>query len=148
MFFVLPPIRIRNLVTVIERAQVFTSSKQIQYSTLTGNYYCEPSSCFKRELLASKCSSLYHQSGQKVFFRYRALSGFTILKPDPTFNYEMKLWREPGNCIAWELLASDRSSFYTVIARAHVCTLKTKFAALLLQKIRGGNQVLSSKENY
>ena len=73
----------------------FSHFKKNKHPNLTGNYDRQPSTWVERYLLVSKFPSELHRSTinpvWNIPHRYRTRSGFTHLKPNPTFTSDRKL---------------------------------------------------------
>ena len=119
-FVVLPSTRTRNFAAAIERSQVLrpynkrklklwqettsenigTVTEALSFTRLKPDQTCNqrsklwggPSTDIERELLASKCSSIYQRPGRETFLPFsNGLRFFTFLNPNLTFNHDSKL---------------------------------------------------------
>ena len=66
----------------------------IQNPTARGNYEWKPSTFFGRKLLASNCSSFYHQSGQETLLALSNAIRFYVLKTKPNIQLRKEIWSE------------------------------------------------------
>ena len=72
----------------------------------------KPSTCVERELLASKCSSFYHQSGLETLLPLSNALRFYSLKTKPNIQLTGNQEWKQISCVQREQLASKFSPFY------------------------------------